>query len=188
MNPDRTLLHTRSATFQGFHRADGLWDIEAELRDTRSYDSIAPANAPLHHMFIRLVIDDAMTIQDIFARMDATPFGECRQVEQAMQRMRGVTLGAGWRKAINERLGGVHGCTHLSELLFNMATVAFQTIPAYRDQQRRQAGLLDSALTEAPHYLDKCHSWRLDGPVVMHRLPQFHRPGPSAAGAAPEHG
>lgn len=181
VSTDRTLLHTRGVTFQGFHRADGLWDIEAEMRDSRNYDSIVPeklllpADAPLHQMFIRLVLDDALTIQDIDARMLATPFGECRQMEQALQRMRGVTLGAGWRKAINDRLGGIRGCTHLSELLFNMATVAFQTISAHRAQQRRGAGQTDAVLTEPPYYLDRCHAWRLEGPVVMRHFPQFHR-------------
>lgn len=181
MTSERTLLHTRAATFQGFLRADGLWDIEAEMRDARDYDSLVPeklllaANVSLHHLFIRLVLDDALTIQDISVRMEATPFGECRQMEQALQCMRGVTLGAGWRKTISDRLGGVRGCTHLSELLFNMATVAFQTISAHRAQQRRRAGQTDAALTEPPHFLDRCHTWRLDGPVVMRHFPQFQR-------------
>lgn len=181
MTCERTLLHTRAATFQGFLRADGLWDIEAEMHDTRDYDSLVlekqllPANAPLHHLFIRLVLDDALTIQNISARMQATPFNECRQMEDALQCMRGVTLGTGWRKTINDRLGGVRGCTHLGELLFNMATVAFQTVSAHRAQQHRRAGQTDSALTDPPYFLDRCHAWRLDGPVVLRHLPQFHR-------------
>ena len=181
MTCDRTLLHTRAATFQGILRADGLWDIEAWMRDTRDYDSLVPekqllpANAPLHHLFIQLVLDDALTIQDISASMEATPFGECRQIEDALQCMRGVTLGAGWRKTINDRLGGVRGCTHLNELLLQMATVDFQTIYAHRAQQRRRTDPSDETLTEKPYFLDRCHAWRLDGPVVMRHLPQFHR-------------
>jgi hypothetical protein len=46
-------------------------------------------------------------------------------------------MGPGWRQAIDRTIGGVQGCTHLRELLFNMATAAFQTIP---HAQRHEAG------------------------------------------------
>jgi hypothetical protein len=46
-----------------------------------------------------------------------------------MQRMVGATMGPGWRQAIERALGSVRGCTHLRELLFNIATAAYQTIP-----------------------------------------------------------
>ena len=33
----RTHLHTRSVVYRGYHREDGLWDIEAEMTDTKTY-------------------------------------------------------------------------------------------------------------------------------------------------------
>jgi hypothetical protein len=32
-----------------------------------------------------------------------------------------------------------------------------------------------------PHFLDGCHSWRTDGPVVEKRFPQFFTGQPAAA-------
>jgi hypothetical protein len=37
-SPDRTPLHTRTLTFRGFARPDGLWDMEGELHDSKHYD------------------------------------------------------------------------------------------------------------------------------------------------------
>jgi hypothetical protein len=33
----RSHLHTRAVVFRGYHREDGLWDIEAALIDTKTY-------------------------------------------------------------------------------------------------------------------------------------------------------
>lgn len=40
----------------------------------------------------------------------------------------GLKIAAGFTRAFNTRLGGVQGCTHLSEIVRILATVAFQTI------------------------------------------------------------
>jgi hypothetical protein len=39
MTLERQRLHTRSVEFNGYRRPDGLYDIEAELRDSRHYDT-----------------------------------------------------------------------------------------------------------------------------------------------------
>jgi hypothetical protein len=175
----RSHLHTRSVVFRGYHREDGLWDIEAEMSDTKTYPlerserGLMPPGTPVHGMAIRATVDDAMTIREIASSMDSTPFDECQQGKDPMQQMVGVTMGPGWRQAIERALGGVRGCTHLRELLFNMATAAYQTIPAYRHRLRRQAGLPEPDSTEPPYHLGKCLAWDFDGPVVQRHYPQF---------------
>jgi hypothetical protein len=175
----RSHLHTRGVVYRGYHRADGLWDIEAELSDTKTYAlerserGLMPPGTPVHGMAIRATVDDAMTIRAIATSMDSTPFDECQQGNDPMQQMVGVTMGPGWRQAIERALGGVRGCTHLRELLFNMATAAYQTIPAYRHRLRRQAGLPEPDSSEPPYHLGKCISWDFDGPVVQRHYPQF---------------
>ena len=175
----RSHLHTRSVVFRGYHREDGLWDIEAEMSDTKTYPlerserGLMPPGTPVHGMAIRATVDDTMTIREIASSMDSTPFDECQQGKDPMQQMVGVTMGPGWRQAIERALGGVRGCTHLRELLFNMATAAYQTIPAYRHRLRRQAGLPEAESTEPPYHLGKCLAWDFDGPVVQRHDPQF---------------
>jgi hypothetical protein len=175
----RSLLHTRNVVYCGYHRDDGLWDIEAEMTDAKAYAmertdrGFMPAGAPVHGLAIRVTVDDSMTIREIASSMDHTPFAECQQGRDPMQAMVGATMGPGWRVTIERALGGTRGCTHLRELLFNMATAAYQTIPAYRDRLRRQAGEPVTQPTEPPYHVGKCIAWDVEGPVVQRHYPQF---------------
>lgn len=175
----RKHLHTRKVQFEGFHREDGLWDIEAHLTDQKAYvwrsadKGDLPPGTAVHDMWIRITLDDNLTVRAIAASMDSTPFAECPRAEDPMQKMVGHTMGPGWRITIEKALGGVRGCTHLRELLFNMATAAYQTIPGYRSQLRREAGLPASDSDQPPYHLGKCMSWDFNGPVVQRHYPQF---------------
>ena len=174
----RSPLHTRAITFRGFARDDGLWDLEGELHDSKhySYDSSSgpvAAGTPIHHMHIRVTVDDALCIQAIESSMDATPFGECGVAGGTLQRMVGQTMGPGWRQAIDRAIGGVQGCTHLRELLFNLATAAFQTIPHAKEVRRREAGEPRFEGEQPPFYMGKCMTWDFNGPVVARVAPQF---------------
>lgn len=180
----RERLHTRAVEFNGYRRDDGLWDIEAELKDSRHYDTqvnekgLLRAGEPVHHMAITVTVDDELVVRAVTARMLSTPFTVCREIEDSLQAMLGARIGAGWRHAVNERLGGVRSCTHLRELLVNLATAALQTIPTWQAQQRLREGRTS---THRPHYLGQCHAWRLDGPVVLAHHPRFHEPATAVA-------
>ncbi|WP_041675222.1 DUF2889 domain-containing protein [Ramlibacter tataouinensis] len=175
----RAHLHTRNVVLRGYHREDGLWDIEAELADSKSYEVEMAERGPLppggkvHGLAIRVTVDDAMVIRAIASSMDDTPFGECQQGNAPMQQMVGATLGPGWRQAIERALGGVRGCTHLRELLFNMATAAYQTIPAWRERLRREAGQPRADSGQPPYHVGRCIAWDVDGAVVQRHYPQF---------------
>lgn len=174
----RSHLHTRAVTYQGFLRDDGLWDIEGRMADTKTYASDLergplPAGEPVHGMSLRVTIDDRMTIHDIAAAMDHTPFGECTRGEDPMRRLVGASMGPGWRHTIEKALGGVQGCTHLRELLFNIATAAYQTVFPYRERERRLSGVRPGASAEPPYHLGRCIAWDFEGPVVARHYPQF---------------
>lgn len=58
----RVRKHTRSVRFEGYARADGLWDIEAHLTDVKPEDyllapGVRAAGSPVHEMWIRVTID-----------------------------------------------------------------------------------------------------------------------------------
>lgn len=175
----RDLFHTREVVYRGYHRHDGLWDLEAELHDSRSYESVVygreplPAGEPVHHMAIRVTVDEDFVIREIATSTDATPFGECQQGHAPMQALVGARMGPGWRQAIDRALGGVQGCTHLRELLFNMATAAYQTLPAGQAHLRRVAGQPRVAPQEPPYHVGRCIAWDVDGAVVQRHYPQF---------------
>ena len=175
----RRALHTRQTTFNGYLREDGLWEIEAELRDTKPYafDSHGRGHMepgePVHHMALRITVDDTMTIKDIVTSMSSFPQDACILAADPMRSMIGVTMGPGWRKAIESRLGGVKGCTHLRELLFNCATAAYQSIPAFMEQRRRESGDPLPERAMVPFHLGKCMTWAFDSEGTKRYYPQF---------------
>ena len=109
--------------YQGFDREDGLWDIEAALTDVKTYDFRVsterpfPAQDPIHGLKIRVTLNDHMVIQDIATSMDDIPHPECAGAPHGMHKLIGCTMGPGWRKVINEHVGGTEGCTHMLALL-----------------------------------------------------------------------
>ena len=175
----RTHVHTRSVEYRGFLREDGLWDIEAELTDTKTYAlqrsnrDVLQAGQPVHGMVIRLTVDDDMKITAVAVGMPAAPFAECQQAKPPMERLIGCTLGRGWRKAIEEALGKTQGCAHLRELLFNMATVGYQTIPLYRHHLQQLTGLPEPILNRPPPHVGQCIAWDFNGTVVKRVYPEF---------------
>ena len=176
----RTHLHTRSVTYRGYHREDGLWDIEGEMTDTKTYPfthevhGARQPGTPMHAMVIRATVDDTLTIRAIASASDQAPFAECQQGVEPMQQMVGVQMGRGWRKAIEQALGKSRGCTHQRELLFNLATAAFQAVPHYRERVLRKAtGEPTPERAEPPYYLGSCIAWDFNGPVVARHYPKF---------------
>lgn len=177
----RRLLHTRRVEFRGYEREDGLWDIEAEMSDRRDYPSLRPdgglkiaRNEAVHDMGIRVTVDDALTVVAIEPIMRAVPMPECQASRAPMQAMLGARMGGGWRRAIEDRLGGTAGCAHLRELLFNMATAALQTIPVYRAQQIIRGEIPDPRSTEPPGFLGRCKTWDFDSDATRRAFPRWY--------------
>lgn len=167
----RELLHTRHLAFKGYRREDGLWDIEGQLIDFKNDVFVIPnerswsPGEPIHDMSIRVTIDDALVVQDIAVVMAGAPHPECPQAQAPMKSMIGASMAAGWRRSIEMNLGKVKGCAHLRELLFNMATAAYQTVSPE----------LNSRLVDrAPPHLGQCLAWDASGHVVQRLQPVFY--------------
>ncbi len=175
----REALHTRRYDIRGYRRQDGLWDIEGHLHDSKSYafDNAhrgrVEAGEPLHEMWIRLTIDEDFLVRDIEAVTDAGPFAACPTITPNFKRVIGLTIGSGWRRALNERLGGREGCTHLVDMLAALATVAFQTLYPVREARGKTA----LRPGERPVLIDRCHAFASDGELVRRLWPE-HYDGP----------
>lgn len=178
-------IHTREITCRGFKRDDGMWDIEGRLTDTKTYsfDSSdrngVAAGEPIHDMLIRLTVDDDFLIHAAEAASDSTPFDMCGEATSAFAKLVGLKVGPGWRKKVQEAMGGIDGCTHLRDLVMGpLAVTAFQTIYPAR---RREQGEETPKPGEKPRLLETCHAFRRDGPVVERRWPEFYEPAPGKA-------
>lgn len=177
----RKLSHTRTVVYKGYQRDDGLWDIEAALTDVKTYEFMIPSQGtkapgmPIHDLSIRLTVDDQLKILEVATDMAHTPHPECDQSPLGMDRLIGCTLGAGWRKTIEAKIGGVEGCTHLREMLFNMATVAFQTVTHAIQFRNDQAGIPREHPSTPPPYVGKCKTWAFEGALVNRYYPMFFK-------------
>ena len=178
---DRELLHTRTIEMHGYRRADGLFDIEARLTDTKSYafsnhdrGEIEPG-VPLHGMLARMTVTEDMEITAFEAVTEYGPYAICPSAAPNFARLAGLKIGRGFVKAANERVGGVHGCTHLRELLGQMGTVAFQTLYAVRMRKAPAPDAPNAAETAGrPVMLGTCLAYAPDSPVVRRQWPAFY--------------
>ena len=194
----RASTHLRDIALRGYQRADGLFDIEAHIRDTKTSGFqnldrggwIAPGE-PLHDMSLRLTIDTDMTILACEAVTEYGPFAICRDGAANFARLVGLRIRPGFLREANARLGGIDGCTHLRELLQQVATTAFQTLWPVRmrraEERRRQlAGQGHSqtgmARDAAPALLNTCHAYADTRDAVKRHWPHLYR-GPHDADA-----
>ena len=70
----RKHIHTRRIVCEAYEREDGLWDVEANMTDVKTYDTErASAGEPLHNMWVRLTLDTTFVIHGIELAMDAYP-------------------------------------------------------------------------------------------------------------------
>jgi len=170
----RTPLHTRSIRVNAFAREDGLMDLEAELIDTKAYDfptskGLHRAGQPIHHMWLRITIDQEYTITDAMAHYDAAPYdATCMAISPEYRELVGMNLLRGFRLAVKERFGRVAGCTHMTELAGVLPTAAIQAQP----DKRRKA--VQKHSDQRPFHLGGCHALRLDGSVVREFYPRWY--------------
>jgi hypothetical protein len=165
----------------GYLRDDGLWDVEAHLTDTKSFAFIdyrrgrmAPGDF-IHDMTLRLTVDDDRVIRAIGVAMDDMPFDTCPEVAASLDGLIGRQIGAGWRELIREKVARTATCTHLAELLIPLASTVYQTIAFGKHPDEQPVLRAAGELHERPFFIDGCHSWRADGPVVLAIYPQFRR-------------
>jgi len=113
----REPLHTRQVTCTGYRRADGLWDIEGHITDRKSYDfqrdgRTVPSGEPIHEMWIRLTLDNRLTVKAVAAVTDAAPYRMCPSITENFQRLdrrRQGTAGRGGRLYPSGRTAGPRG-------------------------------------------------------------------------------
>jgi len=167
----REPLHRRSIEINGYKRADGLFDIEGRLVDSKSYDfklaaGTRHAGEPVHAMWLRITIDRNLVIVDAAAAMDAVPYGgHCEEIAPHYRGLVGLAIRPGYQRKLKELFGDVRGCTHLSELAGVLATAAYQTLAGQRVQDP----------DKRPFQLDRCHALDSAGPVVAKYYPKWYR-------------
>lgn len=173
----RSPRHTRSIVAQAFERDDGLWDIDARIIDIKprvvelASGQRAP-NEPIHDLWLRITIDRQLNIVDAEAVSDAVPYpGYCDTHVHVYKKLIGLNLVQSFRHALRERLAGIQGCTHLTELSSVLPTAAIQAFAG--DVLPTRDGENDDKNAQPPFQLDRCHALRRDGPAVAKYYPHW---------------
>ena len=174
----RALRHTRAIHVQAYLRDDGLWDLDARITDVKEIDvplasGLRRAGNDLHNLNLRITIDRELVIVDAEAASDAVPYpGFCDTIAPAYKQLIGLCLMKGFRAGLKERLSGVMGCTHLTELAQVLPTAGLQAFAS--DVMKTRDGDGDDLLPQRPFQIDKCHALRADGPGVEKYYPRWY--------------
>lgn len=173
----RTLKHTRAITIDAFARDDGLWDLDARITDHKQRDihlasGVRPQGAALHDLSLRVTVDLQLTIVAVAAISEAVPYpGYCESIGPDYQKLVGLNLMKQFRQGVKERMSGVLGCTHLTELAQILPTAAIQAFAGDVFDTRDAAS--QSHDSQQPFQLDRCHALKLDGPAVVQYYPRW---------------
>lgn len=168
---NRTLIHTRDIKTQAFRRDDGLWDVEASLLDLKDKDfhlasGVKPKGQAIHQMVLTVTIDTKFNIVDAHAKTHAAPYDDhCKTIEPDYKKLIGLNLVNGFRGDVKERLSGISGCSHMTELCSVLPTVAIQ---AFAGEIFK---VVDHGSGTMPFQLNRCHALRTDGETVK----RYHR-------------
>lgn len=171
----RRPLHRRALDVQVFARDDGLFDVEATLADIKSHDVplagvTRKAGDPIHQMRLLLTVDNALTITAASSQTLRMPYpGACDEHGDAYARLVGLNLMKGFRQAVQERLAGTRGCTHLTELCLVLPTAVIQAFAGTVIDTRE-----GDAAGQPPFQLDRCHALRRDGDTVAQFYPRWY--------------
>ena len=169
----REPVHTRQINLSGFRREDGLLDIEGEIIDLKTYafenrerGTIHPGE-PIHHMRVRITIDEQLKILEAEAETLAGPYRICPSATRVFGRLVGLTIGPGWRQRLRKAIGGVEGCTHITELMGPVATVAYQTLYGEKARAERNSGIRKTSEDSLGSLVNTCIGHAEDPEAVL---------------------
>ena len=169
----RKRLHTRRVSYQCFQRDDGLFDIEGRLIDVKDHDyallsGVRRAGEAVHDLWARITVARDYVIQRVEVKFDAMPYPDgCERIEPAYTKLVGTSLMHGFRKTLYDAMGGVKGCSHVTELLSHAPTAAIQMFAGLRREIEPGEA--------KPFQLDRCHALETTSETVRRYYPQWYR-------------
>ena len=173
---ERSPSHIRRIVCEGFERADGLFDVDGWLRDTKGFVFHAlrgsiPIGEPQHDMGLRITFDANFLIKDVVAVMETTPIEHCLGAAPNFAKLIGMKLTPGFHRTARTVLDGTLGCTHLIDLLGPMATTAHQTV--WSKSFHKSAG--PAVPDRPPAIINSCRGWAEDSRMVEVAFPAFYK-------------
>jgi len=182
---ERIPIHRRTIDFEAYEDGDEV-SVLARLRDERPWAAGAGGVEHVHDLSLRVAVrKDDQTIVAAEAAMDRFPHAECPSITPHFATLVGLRVGRGYTRAVQERFGGVAGCTHLDQLARALGPVVVQAVTSCRAKARDWAAL-DAPVTERSGLFSRntCHVWADGGPAEQ-KLAAGWRPGVGGYPAPP---
>jgi hypothetical protein len=174
----RDIRHRRRFIGNGYHREDGLWDIEVFLTDKKSYTfnnrdrGYIAAGEPLHEMAIRLTLTSEFEIIDIEAVINQSPYLICPTAVEKCHLLKGEFIKPGFNKRVLKLFGGAKGCRHINDLLAYAATLSFQSIN-HNDSLVDKEINLENLTYIKEKFVNSCYTYREGGEVYNYYQEAF---------------
>ena len=171
-------VHRRSIEYEAFDAGEALV-VVGTLRDTRPWVE-DPAVERVHDMELRVKVGLAdFTITDADAVMHTFPHAECPAIVAAFRGLVGLSVARGYTRAVQQRFGGVLGCTHLEHLARSLGPMVVQAATSHmawaRPARRPDPGQAETGSTPLA-IRNSCHIWAEDG-IAEQKLALGWQPG-----------
>jgi hypothetical protein len=189
-------LHRRTITVTAYTEGRDEISVEAELSDVRPWAE--PSADVVHRMALTVRVRLAdMVIVHADAQMGTFPHAECPLITPVFEGLTGLSVAAGYNRAIQDRFRGVLGCSHLHELARVLGPAVVQAAIS-ANAGLRYAGEQSQGPRSTAGVLNSCHVWapngvglrKLDagwvpgtGPRPVPPLRTFEQRGPGTSGA-----
>lgn len=185
----RQLKHRRQIDVQVFACGNGLWEVDAVLTDVKTRiahmaEGPRAPGTPIHDMLLRLVVNERLDVIAAGSESRWAPYAGICDIHgdeqgDAYARLVGLNLLQDFRKQLRQRVGGVLGCTHITELAQVLPTAVVQ---AFAGEVIDTCGTVEGA--QKPFQIDHCHALRSSGEAVRLHYPRWYRT-PAAPVAPP---
>jgi hypothetical protein len=187
---ERELVHTRQITCRAFRLKNGWLEIEAALIDEKGQPVAFRSRPPvqpgghMHSMSVLLTVDADFTIRDVRAFTLTAPWTMCGGTDDAYRRLIGLRIGPGFLQQMKKLVGGVEGCTHLTELVAQAANTYMQA--SWPDRIARQMAVAADPRQwpdqSAIGFINHCHAWRQEGETLAREYPELVQGGKAVPG------
>ena len=165
-------VHSRNIDIRTFPADTGRVVVEGCLRDERlvcgtRWNGESENPGVVHRIVVRLLLGEwPLTILDAEAEMLDVPHALCSSTLESIRQVKGVAIVPGYGKEIQERLGGIRGCTHMAHLVGAMGIAALHGVWTESSRHPRNPPESLEDIAGFSQLKDSCRLWREDGPII----------------------
>jgi DUF2889 family protein len=176
---DREHIHTRTIAINAYRLKDGMMDVEGRITDVKPFDhqmmdSFRKKGEPVHDLSIRITLDDDLKVVAAVASMDQGAHDLCPRAEPNFKNIVGLQIGPGWNKKVKAAMSPGLGCTHIIEMLAQMASGAMQANWSRRAGEKHD--MPDPKDREMSFgMINSCYPYRENSPWIKENFPRHYK-------------